>query len=97
ARLGDAVNESRQNAWHTGCVRDIASRLSADRRSGCVDDLEKGAGGEWWNKVQVSAGPAGTWGWDLGRNRDQGFEAACDAQTQAAILRSNQQKSDDDN
>jgi hypothetical protein len=85
----------RYDEWHRGCQQSIAASLTARDRSRCLEDLRRGSG-DFWNKFIIHAGPLGSFGWDIGNNQDQGFEAACNQQTNQLLLDSNKKKTEDD-
>jgi len=85
----------RYTFWLAECQRSIATGLTADNRSRCKDDLQRGHG-DFWDKLVINAGPLGSWGWDVGTNKDQGFEAACTQQVNQRLLESNKKKVDAD-
>jgi hypothetical protein len=95
ARESEEHYQSRYDEWHRACQDDIAVSMTADERSRCVEDLRRGSG-DFWNKFIIHAGPLGSFGWDIGNNQDQGFEAACKQQTTQLLLESNKKKTDDD-
>jgi hypothetical protein len=91
----DAHFQQRLHDWRLTCVRDIATSLTADKRSRCAEDLRRGSG-DYWDKFLIYAGSLGTFGWDVGTNHDQGYEAACTQQTNQMLLDSNKKKVQDD-
>src|SRR5262249_55567608 len=95
AHESDDSFQVRYTLWLAECQRSIATGLTADNRSRCKDDLQRGHG-DFWDKLVINAGPLGSWGWDVGTNKDQGFEAACTQQVNLRLLESNKKKVDAD-
>jgi hypothetical protein len=95
ARESDDNYDRRVNAWHSGCMNTIAASLTAVDLGRCVDQL-RGGSGSYWDKFIIHAGSLGSFGWDVGANHDQGFEAACAQQTTRQLIESNNKKVQDD-
>jgi len=91
----DAQFQHRLSDSHARCEHDIATSLTADNRSKCVEDLREGDG-YYWPKFLLHAGPGGDFGWEVGADHDQGFEKFCAQETTKALLASNSQKVQDD-
>jgi len=95
AHESDDWYQQRRANWYHGCQRDIATALTADNRSRCKDDLQRGHG-DFWDKFIIYAGTLGPIGWDIGSNQNQGYEAACNQQATQLLLQSNKKKTEDD-